>query len=54
MKKIVYFITLAAILLSLLATTAYASGGKQHGDVGQGSVNQCDPAGPGDQPDWQD
>jgi hypothetical protein len=54
MKKIVYVIALAAILMSFCLTTAFAAGGKEHGDVGQGSVKQCDPVGPGDQPDWQD
>lgn len=54
MKKILKVVIATLIFSALIAGTVFAAGGKVHGELGQGCVNQEDPVGPGDQPDWQD
>lgn len=54
MKKLLVTLGILGLLMILPIQVALAGGGKQHGDVGNGSVFQEDPFGPGDQPDWQD
>ena len=53
MKKLFFSMLIIALFLGLLMPTAQASGGKEHGTVGNGYVYQEDPVGPGEQPDWQ-
>lgn len=42
MKKIISFLAALTLVFSLIVTPAVASGGKNHGDVGQGAVDQGD------------
>ena len=54
MKKALAALLLVFCLTVLVSNAVLAAGGKEHGSVGNGYVNQEDPVGPGDQPDWQD
>lgn len=42
MKNVIFFLAALTLIFSLVVTPVVASGGKNHGEVGQGTIDQGD------------